>query len=73
MASQGAPNKAALDYFPKMVNFYEDDKIFDLLDEYGPTGGYYIRLYFDDCILKWLFHKSIKRQAIENGHPEDRK
>ena len=23
MASQGAPNKAALDYFPKMVNFYE--------------------------------------------------
>lgn len=34
----GAPNKSALDYFPKMVNFYEDDKIFDLLDEYGPLG-----------------------------------
>ena len=50
MASQGAPNKAALDYFPKMVNFYEDDKIFDLLDEYGPLG---VTIY--DCILTIVY------------------
>lgn len=35
---RGAPNKKGLDYFPKMINFYEDDKIFDLMDEYGPLG-----------------------------------
>lgn len=34
----GAPNKKGLDYFPKMVDFYDDDKIFDLMDEYGPLG-----------------------------------
>ena len=50
MASPGAPNKAALDYFPKMVNFYEDDKIFDLLDEYGPLG---VTIY--DCILTIVY------------------
>lgn len=27
---RGAPNKKGLDYFPKMVDFYEDDRIFDL-------------------------------------------
>lgn len=30
--------KKGLDYFPKMVNFYEDDKVFDLLEQYGPLG-----------------------------------
>jgi len=35
---RGAPNKKDLAYFPKMVDFYEDDKIFDLLDRYGPLG-----------------------------------
>lgn len=35
---RGAPNKRGLDYFPKMLNFYDDDKIFDLMDEYGPLG-----------------------------------
>lgn len=35
---RGAPNKKGLDYFPKMLNFYDDDKIFDLMDEYGPLG-----------------------------------
>lgn len=35
---RGAPNKKGLDYFPKMTNFYDDDKIFDLMDEYGPLG-----------------------------------
>ena len=36
--ARGAPNKRGLDYFPKMLNFYDDDKIFDLMDEYGPMG-----------------------------------
>lgn len=44
--ARGAPNKKGLDYFPKMVDFYEDDKIFDLLDRYGPLG---VTVY--DCIL----------------------
>lgn len=43
---RGAPNKPGLTYFPKMIDFYEDDKIFDLLDRYGPLG---ITVY--DCIL----------------------
>ncbi|MCB5881044.1 DUF4373 domain-containing protein [Lachnospiraceae bacterium EP-SM-12S-S03] len=43
---RGAPNKPGLTYFPKMLDFYEDDKIFDLLDEYGPLG---VTIY--DCIL----------------------
>lgn len=50
MAMAGAPKRAALDYFPKMVNFYEDDKIFDLLDEYGPLG---VTIY--DCILTIVY------------------
>lgn len=48
--ARGAPNKIDLDYFPKMVNFYEDDKIFDLLDEYGPLG---VTVY--DCILTIVY------------------
>lgn len=47
---RGAPNRKDLDYFPKTVNFYEDDKIFDLLDEYGPLG---ITIY--DCILTIIY------------------
>ena len=43
---RGAPNKPGLSYFPKLVDFYEDDKIFDLLDRYGPLG---VTVY--DCIL----------------------
>lgn len=43
---RGAPNKKGLSYFPKMIDFYEDDKIFDLLDRYGPLG---VTVY--DCIL----------------------
>ena len=30
--------KKALDYFPKDVNYYDDDRIADLLDEFGPIG-----------------------------------
>lgn len=43
---RGAPNKPVLTYYPKMLDFYEDDKIFELLDEYGPLG---VTIY--DCIL----------------------
>ena len=43
---RGAPNKKGLSYFPKMTDFYEDDKIFELLDRYGPLG---VTVY--DCIL----------------------
>lgn len=43
---RGAPNKPGLTYFPKMLDFYEDDKVFELLDEYGPLG---VTIY--DCIL----------------------
>ena len=43
---RGAPNKKGLDYFPKTIDFYEDDRIFDLLDRYGPVG---VTVY--DCIL----------------------
>ena len=43
---RGAPNKKGLSYFPKMIDFYEDDKVFDLLDRYGPLG---VTVY--DCIL----------------------
>lgn len=46
MGRKGRPHERGLDYFPKMVDFYEDDKIFDLLDRYGPLG---VTIY--DCIL----------------------
>lgn len=32
------PPKKGLDYFPKSTDFYDDDKIIDLLEEYGPIG-----------------------------------
>lgn len=47
---RGAPRQSGLDYFPKMVNFYEDDKIFDLLDQYGPLG---VTIY--ECILTIIY------------------
>lgn len=34
----GRPAKTGLDYFPKDVDFYDDFKIMDLLNEYGPSG-----------------------------------
>lgn len=43
---RGRPYEAGLDYFPKMVDFYDDDRIFDLLDAHGPLG---VVVY--DCIL----------------------
>lgn len=32
------PLKKGLDYFPKDVNYYDDEKIIELLEEYGPLG-----------------------------------
>lgn len=32
------PVKKGLDYFPRSTDFYDDDKIMELLDEYGPLG-----------------------------------
>ena len=32
------PVKKGLSYFPKDVDFYNDYKIMDLLEKYGPTG-----------------------------------
>lgn len=34
----GRRAKTGLDYFPKNVAFYDDFKIMELLDEYGPNG-----------------------------------
>ena len=34
----GAPKKPNLRYYPKMIDYYEDGKIFDLLEKYGPLG-----------------------------------
>lgn len=55
------PPKKGLGYFPKSTDFYDDDKIIDLLEEYGPLGltiydvvitivyknGYYLELPVD--------------------------
>lgn len=60
------PAKKALDYFPKDANYYDDDKIMDLLEEYGPLGqtifdvvlcevykeGYYLELPLDKLVRK---------------------
>lgn len=43
---RGRPYEVGLEYFPKMVDFYDDDRIFDLLDAHGPLG---VVVY--DCIL----------------------
>jgi len=75
---RGAPNKKGLDYFPKMVAFYEDDKIFDLMDEYGPLGvtiydiiltivyenGYYVELSEDK--LSRMVIRKIGSKWIKN-------
>lgn len=38
MARRGAPNKKGLHFFSRPVDFYEDDKIFDILERFGPMG-----------------------------------
>lgn len=34
----GRPTKTGLSYFPKDVDFYDDFKVMDLLNEFGPAG-----------------------------------
>lgn len=57
----GRAPKKGLSYYPKTVDYYSDDKIMDLLDEYGPIGltvydviltliyvnGYYLEIPMD--------------------------
>lgn len=57
----GRSPKKGLDYFKKTVDYYSDDKIMDLMDEYGPVGvtiyeiiltivyqnGYYLEIPMD--------------------------
>ena len=60
----GRPRKIGLDYFPKDVDFWDDYKIMDLLNEYGPFGiciydiilcqvyknGYYLEVPIDKLV-----------------------
>ena len=60
------PRKTGLDYFPKDVDFWDDYKIIDLLNEYGPLGvciydvilcqvyknGYYLEVPIDKLASK---------------------
>lgn len=62
----GRPPKQGLDYFPKDVDYYEDFKIMDLLNTYGPLGqtiydiivsmvyhdGYYLEVPLDKLVSK---------------------
>ncbi len=46
------PVKKGLAYFPKDVDFYDDYKVIDLLNEYGPLG---YTIY--DLILAFVYHE----------------
>lgn len=72
------PTKKALDWFKKDVNYYDDDKIMDLLDEYGPLGqtvydvaltiiyknGYYLEIPIDKLVS--LIYRTIGNKWIKN-------
>lgn len=72
------PSKKALDWFKKDVNYYDDDKIMDLLDEYGPLGqtvydvtltliyknGYYLEIPVDKLVS--LIYRTIGNRWIKN-------
>lgn len=47
----GRPPKKGLSYFPKDVDYYQDEKIIDLLDRYGPLGQ---TVY--DVLLTMIYH-----------------
>lgn len=47
----GRKPKVGLDYFPKDVDYYDDFKIMDLLNEYGPLGQ---TIY--DIIVSTVYH-----------------
>ena len=46
----GRPSKKGLDWFKKDVNYYEDIKVFMLMDKYGPLGSTIF-----DCILCMIY------------------
>lgn len=62
----GRNPKRGLDYFPKDVDYYDDFKIMDLINEYGPLGqtiydvivcmiyheGYYLEVSLDKLAMK---------------------
>ena len=63
----GRPTKTGLKYFPKEVDYYDDFKVIDLLNEYGPLGqtiydiilcevyrdkGYYLEIPLDKLAAK---------------------
>lgn len=48
----GRPPKQGLNYFPKAVDYYDDFKIMDLLNEYGPLGQ---TIY--DVIICIVYHE----------------
>ncbi len=48
----GRPPKQGLDYFPKDVDYYDDFKIMDLLNDYGPLGQ---TVY--DIIVSMVYHE----------------
>ncbi len=48
----GRPPKKGLDYFPKDVDYYDDFKIMDLLNDYGPLGQ---TIY--DIVVSMVYHE----------------
>lgn len=49
---RGRPSKKGLDWYKKDVNYYEDFKISDLLNEYGPLGNSIF-----DCLLCMIYRE----------------
>lgn len=56
----GRRPKTSLDYFPKDVDYYDDFKIMDLMNEYGPLGQ---TIY--DVILCMIYHKGYYLEVPE--------
>lgn len=54
----GRPPKKGLDYFPRDVDYYDDWKIMDLMEEYGPLGQ---TVY--DVILCMVYHEGYYLQV----------
>lgn len=50
--ARGRPSKKGLDWFKKDVGYYEDFKIMDLINEYGPIGAVIF-----DCVLCMIYRE----------------
>lgn len=50
--ARGRPSKKGLDWFKKDVNYYEDFKVMDLMNEYGPIGSVIF-----DCVLCMIYRE----------------